>query len=155
VKLFPDAPVTEHLFDAHITLAPPEVIGPSPYGQRSVHLVTGGTFEGPKLRGTFRTGGGDWLLSPSSHNELDVRATMETDDGALIYLWYRGVLKVDREIAARVIAGDEVDPASYYFRTSPRFETGSERYAWLNTLVTVGYGYYGAGKVGYRVFAVL
>jgi hypothetical protein len=44
--------------------------------------------------------------------------------------------------------------AAYYFRTTPRFETGHERYAWLNTLVCVGYGWFGAGAVGYRVFGI-
>jgi hypothetical protein len=118
--------------------------------------VKGGTFEGPKLRGTVRPGGGDWLLSfDGDYNELDVRASMQTDDGALIYLSYHGVLKVDAATIERVMTGTEVDPATYYFRTTPRFETGAEQYAWLNTLVTVAYGYFGPGKVGYRVFAIL
>jgi hypothetical protein len=117
--------------------------------------VTGGTFEGPKLRGTVRAGGGDWLLShDDGHNELDVRATLETDDGALIYVRYGGVLKVEPAVAANAVAGANVSPASYYFRTQPRFETGSERYKWLNTLVSIGYGAFGPGTVSYRIFAI-
>ena len=152
--MFPDEVRGEHLFDAHIDLQAPEAIGAGPYGQRSVHTVTGGTFEGQRMRGTFRPGGGDWLLSSSSHNELDVRTTIETDDGARIYVTYRGVLKVEPAVAAQVMAGAEVAGDAYYFRTAPRFETGDERYAWLNSTVCVAYGYFGAGKVGYRVFAV-
>jgi hypothetical protein len=126
-----------------------------PFGQRSIHPVTGGTFEGPKLRGTVRAGGGDWLLSSAGgHNELDVRATLETDDGALIYLRYGGVLKVDQALVTRIIGGEDVDHASYYFRTQPRFETGHEKYAWLNALVCIGYGSFGPGWVRYRIFGI-
>jgi hypothetical protein len=79
---------------------------------------------------------------------------MQTDDGALIYLSYRGVLKVDPAVAERVISGEDVDPASYYFRTTPRFETGHESYTWLNSLVCVAYGAFGPGMVSYRMFAI-
>lgn len=153
--MFPDEMRGERLFDAHIDLQPPEAIGAGPFGTRSIFVVTGGVFEGPRMRGTFRPGGGDWLLSTESHHELDVRATMETHDGALIYLAYRGVLKVEPQVAAQAMAGANLDADAYYFRTTPRFETGDERYAWLSPTVTVGYGYFGPGKVGYRVFAVV
>ena len=153
---FPDSLTSERLFDAHIDLETPERHGAAPFGRRSVHIVKGGMFEGPRLNGTFRAGGGDWLLSfAGGYNELDVRASMETADGALIYLSYHGVLKVDDDTIQRVMSGEDVDPASYYFRTTPRFETGDERYGWLNTLVTVGYGCFGPAKVSYRVFAIL
>ncbi len=58
------------------------------------------------------------------------------------------------EVAGRVLGGDAVSLGEYYFRTTPRFETGHERYAWLNKTICVGVGYFGANKVGYRVFAV-
>lgn len=154
MRQLPDTIATEPLFDAHIRLRPPEVIGAGPFGARSVYIVEGGTFEGARLRGEFLPGGGDWLLSSPGHNELDVRGTMRTDDGALVHVYYRGILNVAAEVAARVIAGEDVDPASYYFRTAPRFETGSAAYAWLNTSVCVGYGYFGPNRVGYRVFAL-
>ena len=153
---FPSQISGERLLDAHITLAPPEQIGAGPYGQRSIYNVTGGAFEGPRLRGAFRQGAGaDWLLSfADGHNELDVRATLETDDGALVYLSYRGSLVIEPAVAARVLSGEDVPLSAYYFRTTPRFETGHASYTWLNSLVCVGYGYFGPGKVGYRVFAV-
>ena len=155
VPTLPETLSTELLLDAHIQLAPPENVGATPQGRRSIHIVTGGVFSGPRLRGTVRPGGGDWLLSfDGGYNELDVRGTFETDDGALIFVHYHGVLLLPPELAARSAAGETLEPASYYFRTTPRFETGSEKYAWLNTLVTVGYGWFGRGEVGYRVFAV-
>ena len=152
---FPERLTADHLFDAHIDLAPVENIGATPLGQRSIHIVTGGTFEGPRLRGKVRPGGGDWLLTlPNGANELDVRLTLQADDGALIYMSYRGVLDVAPEVAGRVMRGDSVDPGEFYFRTTPRLETGAEPYAWLNKLICVGAGYFGPNKVGYRVFAV-
>jgi len=152
---FPDGLTTEFLFDTDISLAPAENHGATPLGRRSVHIVTGGTFEGPQLRGTFLPGGGDWLLSyPDGANVLDVRATMRTDDGALILLSYHGILDLGAHVATRALAGEEVDPSQYYFRTSPRFETGASAYAWLNKLVCVGVGWFGPQRVGYRVFAV-
>lgn len=153
---FPETPSFEHLFDAHITLEPAVAVGAVPAGRRSIIIVSGGTFEGPRLRGRFHAGGGDWLMSyGGGYNELDVRATMETDDGALIYLAYRGVLRADDETMRATLGGENDDASRYYFRTAPRFETGAESYAWLNTTVAIGYGYFGTGIVGYRVFGVL
>jgi len=79
---------------------------------------------------------------------------MQTDDGALIYISYHGVLDVAPAVVARVFGGEEVSPSEYYFRTTPRFETGSEKYAWLNKAVCIGTGYFGIDKVGYRIFGV-
>lgn len=152
---FPDQIATEFLFDAHIDLAAPENIGASPAGTRAIFLVTGGTFEGPRMRGVYRPGGGDWFLTRANGvGELDVRVTLETDDGALILLAYRGVLETTPEVIARAYGGEDVDPSEYYFRTTPRFETGSEKYAWLNKTVCVATGRFSPGKVAYRVFAV-
>ena len=152
---FPDSLTMEFLFDAQIDLEAPEAFGPTPYGQRSVHIVTGGTFEGPRLRGTFRAGGGDWFVTlANGAGELDVRVTMRTDDGALILLTYRGVLDVTPAVVRRVFGREDVGASEYYFRTTPRFETSAEKYAWLNRLVCVGTGYFGPQKVGYRIFGV-
>jgi hypothetical protein len=150
----PDAVSGEFLLDTTITLAPAVAVGDGPFGTRTIYNVVGGTFEGPMLRGTVHSGGGDWLLTSPSHNELDVRATIETDDGALIYVSYRGVLKIDQALVQRVIAGEDVSPSEYYFRTSPRFETGHEKYAWLNSTVCVAYGRFGPNLVEYRIFAI-
>jgi hypothetical protein len=152
---FPEQIVTEWLFDAHIDLAPPENIGPSPAGTRAIFIVTGGVFEGPKMRGVYLPGGGDWFLTLANGvGELDVRTTLQTDDGELILLAYRGVLDVSANVVARVFAGEDVDPSEYYFRTAPRFETGSAKYAWLNNTVCVATGTFAPGKVAYRIFAV-
>ena len=83
----------EYLFSYWATLAPPEVIGPMAEGIRVNFYVTAGEVSGPKMRGRLRTVGGDWLLlRPDGVGLLDVRATMELDNGALIYTTYGGVV---------------------------------------------------------------
>jgi hypothetical protein len=84
-----------------------------------------------------------------------VRVTLETHDGHLVYMTYRGVRHGPAEIMQRLNAGEEVDPSSYYFRTTPSFETGSEKYAWLNAIVCISTGHRTASGPVYRVYEVL
>ena len=69
------------------------------------------------------------------------RATLQTDDGALINMTYRGVRHGPVEVIDRLNRGDAVDPSEYYFRTAPFFETSAARYAWLNKIVAVATGH--------------
>jgi hypothetical protein len=131
-------------------------LGPTPLGRRRVVRVTGGTFTGPKLRGTVLPGGGDWLVERGDGTRaLDVRITLRTDDGQLIYANYPGLFHGAPEVLARLARGEAVDPSEYYFRVAPLFETASEKYAWLNRVLAVGVGRRTSGQVGYRVYAVL
>ncbi len=111
------------LMTVKIAAAPSQKLGTVPHGIRSIVPVTGGDFEGPRLRGKVLPGGGDWLLlRPDGVLELDLRITLETDDHALIYMTFQGLRH---------------DP---YFRTLPRYETSSEAYAFLNRIICVGVG---------------
>ncbi len=146
---------TEFLYDLYADLEAPLEIGGAYRGQRRIFGVTGGAFEGPRLRGTVLPGGGDWfLLRPDGVGELDVRATARTEDGALIYVHYPGILAASPEIWGRIGRGERVPPADYYFRTTPVFETGSPEYAWLNSIVSVGVGAVEGLRVSYRVYQV-
>jgi hypothetical protein len=80
---------------------------------------------------------------------------LRTDDGAAIYMPYRGVRNGPEPVLRRLAAGEPVDPAEYYFRTIIRFETGDARYDWLNDLVAVSVGNRQPSGPIYRVFAVL
>lgn len=146
---------TEFLLEADIRLRAPEVVGPGPYGTRIVYMVEGGSFEGPRLKGTVLSGGDWFLMLGEGAGELDVRGTFRTDDGALIYISYRGVLAAPADVWDRWRAGEVVEPSAYYFRTAPRFETGDERYAWLNTAVCLGVGAVRPGGVRYRIYRAL
>ncbi|MEX2237131.1 MAG: DUF3237 domain-containing protein [Dehalococcoidia bacterium] len=152
---------TEFLLDLVVDIKPPVSTGAGPLGNRLIFDATGGSFEGPKLKGELLPSGGDWLLMrPDGVMELDVRCTLKTDDGALIFAHYRGVLKAEPAILARFAGDDPPGPDEFYFRTTPRFETGDERYAWLNSVVCVGIGRPAhipnkPNQATYRVFQIL
>lgn len=146
----------EPLFEYHATLKAPVVIGTGPFGTRQIFDVTGGAFAGPRLRGKMLPSGGDWLLVGSDGiGRLDVRATAETDDGALIYVSYFGVLHLNDKVAQAIASGGSTNYGDTYFFTQPRFETGDARYAWLNGIVAIGQGKIAPHRVDYRVYQVL
>ena len=147
---------SELLCELSVDLEEPQDMGATPHGVRRIYRVKGGTFAGPKLKGEVLPGGGDWLLlRPDGAGELDVRATMRTDDGHLIYTYYRGILAASPEVGQRILQGETLDPSQYYFRTAPCFETASEKYGWLNRIVAVGIGKLAPNWVGYTVYAIL
>jgi Protein of unknown function (DUF3237) len=106
-----------------------EVIGPTARGTLSIYPVIGGSFAGDRLRGRVLAGGGDWVTALTDGTfEVDLRITLETNDGALIHMTFSGVR----------------DDAHQYFRTVPRFETAAPNYEFLNRLLAIGTGEIGA-----------
>lgn len=141
-----------------VTLKVPKVqnLGKTPLGERRVGIVSGGSFEGPKLKGTVEEGGSDWILArPDGALQLDVRLTLKTDDEQLIGMTYRGYRHGPAAVIERLNRGETVDPSEYYFRIAPFFETSSEKYGWLNRIVAVGLGHRPPEGPVYRVFEVL
>ena len=102
-----------------------EEVGSTPRGKLFIFPVIGGSFEGERLRGKVLAGGGDWVTEKADGTfELDLRVTLETEDGALIHMTFTGVR----------------DDGNHYIRTLPRFETAAPKYAFLNRLLAVGIG---------------
>jgi hypothetical protein len=129
------------LMTLQVTVAGPQKIGVGPHGTRVTAPITEGHFEGPRLRGRVLPGGGDWtLLRADGVLELDLRVTLETDDGALIHMTSLGLRHGPADVLAALARGENVDPSTYYFRTLPRFETGHPKYEFLNRLVAVASG---------------
>jgi hypothetical protein len=129
------------LMTLEVAVAPPQKIGAVPHGTRGTAPITSGRFEGPRLRGRVLPGGGDWtLLRSDGVLELDLRITLETDDGALIHMASFGLRHGPPEVIAALGRGETVDPSSYYFRTLPRFETGHPKYAFMNRLLAIATG---------------
>jgi hypothetical protein len=130
------------LMTLEVAVGTPQNIGAAPIGTRRVAPISGGRFEGPRLRGTVLAGtSGDWqLLRADGVLEMDVRITLQTDDGALVSMSSFGLRHGPPEVLAALARGETVDPAGYYFRTTPRFETGDARYAFLNRLLAVATG---------------
>lgn len=151
---------TEFLFEARVKLAEAYNIGQTPEGFRMTVPIMGGRFEGPRLLGeVVPWSGADWSrIRPDGSGALDVRMTLKTDDGALIHVFWHGVMTFapeDQAYALDFSKPDEPQGASrYYFRASPRFEVGDERYAWLNKLLCVTKSRTGDGGVIHRVFAI-
>jgi len=145
----------EALFRAEIRLAPAQELGTAPTGRRRIIPITGGSFVGARLSGVVLPGGADWqVVRADGVADLDARYTLETGDGALIYVRNRGYRHGPPEVLARLARGEPVDDTEYYMRTTPRFETGDPRYAWLNRLVCVATGARRAAAVELEVFAV-
>ena len=145
------------LFDISLSLHPVQELGATPLGSRRIVPVAGGTFKGERLSGiALPNAAGDWILVRNDGSvQLDVRLTLKTDDDALIYMQYRGIRNSSPAIAERLARGEKVDPAGYYFRTSPFFETGSEKYAWINNIICVAVGERLPSSVLYKVFEIL
>ena len=137
-------------------MAPAQELGEAPHGRRRIIPITGGRVSGERLAGRVLPGGADWQVVRSDGvAELDARYTIETTDGALVYVANRGVRHGPAEVIRRLAAGEPVDPALYYMRTTPWFETGDARYAWLNRIVCVATGARRAASVELEVFEIL
>jgi hypothetical protein len=120
----------------HALLAPPQAID---QGLLIVNVPAGGWVEGPKIKGKLVGPSGDWLrVMPSGILRLDVRGTIQTDDGELIFTSYNGVSQCSKEQAARLTAGEELKAGDCHFLTAPTYETKSEKYGWLNSVQAVG-----------------
>jgi len=145
----------EHIMSYTAKLSDPEVIGPVPEGIRVNIYVTGGEISGPKLLGKFRPVGADWLtIRRDGIGILDVRATMETTDGALIYVAYVGTVDLGENGYEGFLQGKP--PASGIpIRSSPRFHTSHSDFVWLNRLDRRGIGqaFLDRSEVAYDVYA--
>lgn len=137
-------PTLDFIFRMQAELHPPQTVGVTGKGSRIIFPAKGGTVEGPEIKATVLEGGGDWLtMRTDGVAELDVRGTMKTDDGALIYVHYTG------------LSHNQTADDSRYFVITPRFETSAEKYQWLTRIVAVGKGWNPAeNQVAYDIFAI-
>jgi len=147
---------TRSLFVMHLKVRPLVVVGATPGGNRRIGLIPGGSFEGERLSGQVIDGGSDWqAVRTDGSTTLDVRLVLKTNDGVMIAMTYRGVRHGPTDVITRMERGETVDPASYYFRTNPMFETAAATYDWLNRILAVGIGHRQPDGPVYSVFEVL
>lgn len=155
----PIVSVTPHLkllYTSMIDIAEPQMLGQTPYGERRIINITGGTFEGDRLSGKILPGGADWqIIRHDAVAEVEARYTLQTYDGDLIYITNWGYRHGPASVIKRLSAGESVDPAEYYFRTVPKFETASAEYAWLNSAVCIAAGERRVNQVIISVYEVL
>ena len=148
-------PALRLLYTSRVDVASPLHLGHSPHGERRIINIMGGTFSGSRLRGRVLSGGADWqIIRHDGITEVEARYTLETHDGALIYVRNWGLRHGSKEVMERLAAGAHVDPKEYYFRTTPVFETGAPGYQWLNGMITVAAGERRAEEVIITVYEV-
>ena len=134
---------TRPLMTLRLSTASTQEIGSVPHGTRVTFPITGGSFEGERLRGKVLPGGGDWVIKRADGVlELDLRITLLVDDGALVHMTFEGIR-------------DDGAPGAPYFRTLPRFETADARYSFLNRLLAVGTGEISASGPVHRIEEIL
>ena len=128
----PKDPRLEFVFEVVAALEKPIIFGQTGIGERRIIGITGGTVKGPALNGIVLPGGADWqIVRDDGVSEINARYSIKADDGALIYIDAPGIREASPAVIKRINAGEIVDPSEYYFRTTPRLETASEKYAWM------------------------
>ncbi len=144
------------LLSLRIEVAGVSVVGGPPGAGRRISTISGGSFEGDRLRGTVVSGGADWQTERGDGAILlDVRIVILTDDGASIAMTYTGIRHGPAEVMARMASGEAVDPASYYLRIVASFATSDPRYEWLNRILAVGSGHRTAAGPVYHLQEIL
>ena len=131
-------------------------LGATPYGERRIIGILGGSVSGSKLRGRVLPGGADWqIIRADGAADIQARYTIETETGGRILVNSEGLRHGPAEVIAALARGEEVDPALYYFRTVMRFETSDPQAAWLNRILAIARGKREARSVRLDVHEVL
>lgn len=150
-----DEPGFAFIGQVDVAVAPPQLIGAGPTGERRVIPILGGTLSGPRLAGTILPGGADYqLIRADGVAEIEARYTIRLDGGALVYVVNRGLRHAAPEDMARLLRGEPVPPERVYFRTAPAFETAAPQHAWLMRSLFLGLGERRPDAVRIRIFAV-
>jgi Protein of unknown function (DUF3237) len=153
--VLPDPSLTR-VYRLEATVGEALELGEIAEGRRRIVPLTGGTFTGPELNGTLLTGvSADWqIVLPDGTALGDIRYTLQTDDGNLLYVQSRGVRHGSPEVFARLARGEDVDASEYTFRTSTQIETAAPRLDWLNKGVFISVGGRRPGAVIYETYLI-
>jgi hypothetical protein len=150
------APKLRHVYRLDADLAAPIDLGDTPQGHRRIVALTGGRAEGPDFNAELlATGGADWqLVRASGSSVADIRYTLKTDRGALLYVQSHGIRHGKPDVLARLAAGENVDASEYTFRTAVTIETADPELAWVNDGVFIAVGGREPSGVSYDVYLV-
>ncbi len=137
----PTRPALTYAMTLRVHVGQPTEFGAVPGGRRRIVPILGGTFDGPRIRGSVLPGGADWqIVRDDGLAELETRYALETDGGSLIYIRNAGIRHASPELTAKLLAGEPVDPSRVYFRTVPVFETSAPELQWLARAIFIGIG---------------
>jgi len=146
---------TRPLFVLREQVLPLLVVGQTPDAFRRIGAIQGGSFEGERLSGEV-VSGNDWqAVRTDSCIKLDVRLVLRTTDGALIVMTYQCLRVGPPNVMEKLDKGEAVDPASYYFRMNPMFETSAPKYDWINRIIAIGTGHRLPDGPIYSIFEIL
>ncbi|HSH08579.1 MAG TPA: DUF3237 domain-containing protein [Burkholderiales bacterium] len=147
---------TAYIGELKIEVTGSYLLGDAPLGRRRLDRLDKGHFRGPKIAAEVVSGGMDLLLGGGDGAlRPDVRLILKLDDGETLLVQYRGVRHGPPEVMQRIAQGEAVPRDAYYLRTALVFETGSQKYDWMNRVVGVGVGRREPGAAIYEVFEVL
>jgi hypothetical protein len=149
-------PRLRKVYHLEATIGEPLDFGEVARGHRRIVPQTGGTFTGPELNGKLLPGASaDWqVVLPDGTAFGDIRYTLQTDDGDLLYVQSRSIRHGDAEVLARLGRGEDVDASEYTFRTSTQIETAAPELDWLNKGVFISVGARQADGVIYETYLV-
>jgi hypothetical protein len=150
------APKLRHIYRVDVELDAPVDLGDTPQGHRRIIAWIGGRAEGPDFHAeVLATGGADWqIVRPSGSSVADIRYTLKTDRGALLYVQSQGVRHGQPDVLSRLAAGEDVDPSKYTFRLAVSIETSDPELAWVNDGVFIAVGGRQPSGVSYDVYLV-
>jgi hypothetical protein len=153
--LLPDPSLTR-VYRLEATVGEPLELGDIAQGRRRIVLLTGGTFAGPELNGRLLPGSSaDWqTVLPDGTVLVDIRYTLQSGDGNLLYVQSRGVRHGSADVLARLAQGEDVDASEYTFRTSTQIETAAPALDWLNKGVFISVGGRRPGAVIYETYLI-
>jgi hypothetical protein len=153
------APNLEFVCELKVTTDKAMSIGQTSHGERRIIPITGGTFEGPKLKGIVLNGGADYQFVNKENTRTEIEAiyTVQTDDNVLIHIRNVGVVIKTPENAAKLAKGEPMDASKNYFRAAPKFDAPNDsKYNWMNDAIFVCKGIpSGKGYVTIQVWKVL
>jgi len=149
-------PELRHVYRLDAELDAPVDIGDTPQGHRRIIPLTRGHAAGPYFDAELLpAGGADWqIVRASGSSVADIRYTLKTDGGALLYVQSQGVRHGDPNVLARLAAGEDVDPSDYTFRTAMTIETADPELAWVNDGIFIAVGGRWSSGVSYDVYLV-
>ena len=150
IKAQENAPQLENVVELKVKCEGAYQVGQTSHGNRFIIPIVGGTFEGPKMKGTILSGGADYQLQDNEHGRTEVEAiySIKTDDGVNIHVRNRGLICTGK---------DENGNPQFYFRTTPQFEAPFDsKYAWLNNAIFVCQPAFGGndGTINLKIWKV-
>lgn len=149
-------PRFEYLFALNAEVGELVSMGQGPLGERRVVSITGGSFEGPQMRGVVLPGGADWQIARADGVlDIDARYAIREERGGMVRVLSQGYRHGPPEVLAALARGEDVDRSNYFFRTIMRFETGAPELVWLNRTIAVGTAERKARRVEIRAYRLL